>query len=178
VRVIAGQWRGRKLPLADVEIRPTSDRIRETLFNWLDPHVRDARVLDLFAGSGALGFEALSRGAAEGFLVEKSVHTAKHLRKVAEEIGASGAKVLNKDARQYLQSPAEPFDVVFLDPPFADSDAANLCTLLERQGWLMPDALIYIEQSAEQGFPELPGNWSWRRQKQAGQVVYGLAERT
>jgi len=177
VRVIGGEWRGRRLPLASPDIRPTADRIRETLFNWLDPQIRGAAVLDLFAGSGALAFEALSRGAARAFLVEQSVTNAKHLRQVATSLNATSAKVLNKDARTFLQGPAEPFDVVLLDPPFADSDAAILCTLLERRGWLAPDARIYIEQSAENGLPELPVNWELVREKQAGRVSYGLAVR-
>jgi hypothetical protein len=105
VRVIGGKWRGRRLPLADAAIRPTADRVRETLFNWLDPHLRGANVLDLFAGSGALGFESASRGAANVVLVEKSRGTAEHLRTLVAELDAAEVTVCNEEARRYLASP-------------------------------------------------------------------------
>lgn len=181
VRVIGGKWRGRRLPLADAAIRPTADRVRETLFNWLDPHLRGANVLDLFAGSGALGFESASRGAASVVLVEKSRGTVQHLRALAAELDAAEVTVRNEDARRYLASPdrlpAQQYDVVFLDPPFVEHELAELCSHLERGAWLSPVAHVYLEMAFTTEFPALPENWVLLKNKTAGQICYALARR-
>jgi 16S rRNA (guanine966-N2)-methyltransferase len=178
VRIIAGKWRGRRLSLANADIRPTPDRLRETLFNWLSPCVRDARVLDLFAGSGALGLEAASRGAASVVLVERDKSTAMHLQQLIAQLAAVSVSALAVDARKFIaQSAPEAYDIVFLDPPFADSDLADLCLRLETGGWLTADARIYLEMAADHPFPDLPANWQVLKQQQAGQVCYALAQR-
>lgn len=181
VRVIGGKWRGRRLPLADAVIRPTADRVRETLFNWLDPHLRGANVLDLFAGSGALGFESASRGAASVVLVEKSRGTAQHLRTLVAELDAAEVAVRNEDARRYLASPDrlpdQQYDVVFLDPPFAEHALAELCSYLEQGAWLSPVAYVYLEMASTTEFPDLPENWVLLKNQTAGQVCYALARR-
>jgi 16S rRNA (guanine966-N2)-methyltransferase len=145
LRIVAGKWRSRLLPIADEPgLRPTSERIRETLFNWLAPTIEGARCLDLYAGSGALGLEALSRGANEVVFVEKS---------------AVAAAVL---------------DVVFLDPPFAADLLGDLCRLLDERGWLAAGARVYLEQDTERPLPRLPDGWAVFREQTAGQVRYAL----
>lgn len=119
IRIIGGQWRGRKLPVRDSEgLRPTTDRVRETLFNWLMPVIRDANCLDCFAGSGALGIEALSRYAASATLIELDKHNARQLSENLAQLKIHNAQVINANTLTYLANSGTPFDVVFLDPPF------------------------------------------------------------
>jgi 16S rRNA (guanine966-N2)-methyltransferase len=178
LRIVAGQWRGRRVPFRPVPgLRPTPDRVRETLFNWLQRAVVGARCLDLYAGTGALGFEALSRGAACATFIEQDPVTVRSLTEVARLLGADGARILRADAKSYLATTPEPFDLVFLDPPFALGALSGLCTLLESGGWLSPTAYIYLEQSAGDALPELPANWSLVRETRAGEVRALLARR-
>jgi 16S rRNA (guanine966-N2)-methyltransferase len=179
LRIIGGQWRGRKLKFPEIDaIRPTPDRVRETLFNWLQHNIVGARCLDLFAGSGALGIEALSRGAVETVFVDREPAVAKYLRETMALLKAEGADVIVADANKWLSSnSSKPFDIVFLDPPFADSELRRTCGLLESQNWLASDAYIYIECSSTNGAPSLPANWSLIKSKTAGQVGYYLARR-
>ena len=178
MRIIGGAWRGRKFRFPPVDsIRPPPDRVRETLFNWLMGRVDGARALDLFAGSGALGLEALSRGAAEAIFVERDARVARHLEGVLAELDARHARVVNADALRFLRGPARPFDLVFLDPPF-DSELAGLAAgALEAGGWLAPAALIYLELPVAVPVPPLPGTWRIVRSGRAGEVGYHLAER-
>jgi 16S rRNA (guanine966-N2)-methyltransferase len=178
VRIIAGRWRGRLLrfPTA-LELRPTPDRVRETLFNWLQRPIVDARCLDLFAGSGALGFEALSRGAAEVALVERDVAVARALRASGEALGATHAVISVADAVAYLQGPARQFDVVFLDPPFAAGLLPELCKLLEQRGWLAPRAYVYLENAVSDAAVPLPQAWEAVRETRAGEVRGVLVQR-
>ena len=177
LRIVAGNWRSRLLQIADVPgLRPTSERIRETLFNWLATLIQDARCLDLCAGTGALGLEALSRGAGELVFVEQSAAAFKTLRNNISLLGATNTEVLNVDARHYLSGPsAKPFDIVFLDPPFAADLYDELCRLLSEQRWLADDARIYIEMDKD--LPELclPNDWRVLKNKTAGKVRYMLA---
>ena len=177
VRIIAGSWRGRKLAFTPVPgLRPTPDRVRETLFNWLDPVIRGRACLDLFAGSGALGIEAASRGAAEVVLVEKQPRVVEGLREQLALLGASQVKVVEEDVAHYLSGPPRTFDIVFLDPPFRQGRLAECMHSLETRGWLAAEAWVYLE--AEHGLvPDLPENWTLHRSKQAGQVDYHLARR-
>ena len=177
IRVIGGQWRGRKLPVLSSEgLRPTADRIKETLFNWLMFDIRQSCCLDLFAGSGSLGFEALSRGAAEVVLVEKDAGVAKQLAQNLTTLSATFGQVVHTDALAFLQTPARAFDVVFLDPPFHQQLLPQACQLLEANGWLSEHAKIYIER--EQNCKLLlPLNWQLLKDKQAGQVSYQLYQR-
>jgi 16S rRNA (guanine966-N2)-methyltransferase len=173
VRIIAGTLRGSKLPVADRPgLRPTSDRIRETVFNWLQNHIAGRRVLDLFAGTGALGFEAASRGAAEVLLLERDPQLAAILRGNAERLKTAAVRVECADALAWLAGPPEPrFDLVFLDPPFsADLWAATTKAVAP---WLAEDAWIYIESGHDAVF-ELPPDWQLWREGRTREVRYAL----
>jgi 16S rRNA (guanine966-N2)-methyltransferase len=177
LRIVAGNWRSRLLDIADVEgLRPTSERVRETLFNWLSPVIQGAKCLDLYAGTGALGLEALSRGAASVVFVERSSVAARQLRRNIELLDARGATVLQQDALAYLRGDiTQRFDVVFLDPPFAADLLDETCRLLQERGCLAGDAFVYLEQAAKARSPELPAGWQLVKDKKAGQVRYMLA---
>jgi len=176
LRIIGGRHRGRKLPVpAHPGLRPTSDRVRETLFNWLQPVIAGARCLDLFAGSGAIGFEALSRGAREVVMVESAAAVVRVLRSNVKRLGAEEVRVEQSDALRWLSGQSRPFDVVFLDPPYASGLLEPAFSLLDRNGWLTPGAYVYLEASARAGLPSLPSGWHLLREKVAGQVRYALA---
>ena len=200
LRIIGGVWRGRRLRFPpSQEIRPTPDRVRETLFNWLAPRVPGGRCLDLFAGSGALGLEALSRGAAHVTFVERDLAAAGEISARLTEWGARGTKVEHADARVFLeQTPAEPFGIVFLDPPFASTLLEETAARLEQGGWLADGALIYVECPADATprthaapvrspadaakvpaaeAPRVPSGWTCLRAKRAGEVGYHLYSR-
>ena len=180
VRIVGGTHRGRKIAFPDAAgLRPTGDRIRETLFNWLAPVLPGSRCLDLFAGSGVLGIEAASRGAAEVVLVESAPRVASALRQTIDELRlGERVRLVEADALQWLASAAPvPFDVVFLDPPFAAGLMADAATALERRGWLAGGALVYVERSDSQNPWPVPSNWTVLRDKRAGQVSYALARR-
>ena len=177
LRIVAGNWRSRLLDIAEVEgLRPTSERIRETLFNWLAPTLHGSRCLDLYAGTGALGLEALSRGAAEAVFVERSPVAARQLQKNIDLLDARGASVVTQGALDYLQREASgPFDLVFLDPPFADDLLEETCRLLAARGLLAAGARVYLEQDLAKPEPRLPDNWTIKKNKTAGNVRYLLA---
>jgi 16S rRNA (guanine966-N2)-methyltransferase len=176
IRIIGGTHRGRRLPVPDLPgLRPTGDRIRETLFNWLQAHIPGAACLDLFAGSGALGLEAASRGAGRVVMLEQAAAAAQQLRKNAELLGERQVRIEQADALQWLQGQGEPFDIVFLDPPFADDLLETCCERLHQNGWLRLGALVYIETPVDKGIPQLPESWSLVQQKKTGQVAYYLA---
>jgi 16S rRNA (guanine966-N2)-methyltransferase len=176
VRIIAGQWRRRLLRVPDVEgLRPTPDRVRETLFNWLSGDIGGARCLDLYAGSGALGFEAASRGAAAVTLVERDQRAVACMREEVEILGARQIQVVHADARAWLEGEATPFDIVFLDPPFGGDDLVPVCHALERGGWLAAGAVVYLESRDAPEPPALPAAWRILRRQKAGQVRYHLA---
>ncbi|HXW10531.1 MAG TPA: 16S rRNA (guanine(966)-N(2))-methyltransferase RsmD, partial [Steroidobacteraceae bacterium] len=164
IRIIGGRWRGRKLHFPNVPgLRPTPDRVRETLFNWLQFRIAGTRCLDLFAGSGALGLEALSRGAAEVLFVERDPQAADAIREALSLLGGPGL-VDRRDAFAFLSEAApRPFDVVFLDPPYDRHWLPRLCAALESGGWLEPDARIYLEDAAERGETTLPVGWTLLR---------------
>jgi len=183
LRIIAGRWRGRKIQFPEIAgLRPTPNRVRETLFNWLQPWLPGARCLDLFAGSGALSFEALSRGAGEVVLVERNPDAAAALRYNLATLKAADAELIETDALSLLEhAPVRAFDIVFLDPPFnpdpgADDVLARCCALLDGRGWLKPEGLVYLEVPAGRA-PPLPRGWTLMRSKQAGQVGYHLMRR-
>jgi 16S rRNA (guanine966-N2)-methyltransferase len=180
LRIIGGAWRGRRLRFPDAPaIRPTPDRVRETLFNWLAPTLNGARCLDLFAGSGALGLEALSRGAAHVTFVERDRSAARAIETCLAEWDRERRcdwRVVSTDATDFLGAPGRPFDLVFLDPPFASGMLAAVAAQLERGGWLADTARIYLEcPAAEQ--PVVPANWTHAREKRSGQVGYHLYSR-
>ena len=177
LRIVAGKWRSRLLPVADVDgLRPTPARVRETVFNWLAPVLPGAHCLDLFAGSGAMGFEALSRGAATVDLVESDPRAVAVLEEARNTLGATDACIHRADAYRYLASPAQrPLDVVFLDPPYADDSISELCRLLAEGAWLRSGGLIYFEQDRGQTPAVLPDGWRLEKEKGAGQVRFCLA---
>jgi 16S rRNA (guanine966-N2)-methyltransferase len=181
LRIIGGKWRGRKLDFADIpEIRPTPDRIRETVFNWLAPDIRGAACLDLFAGSGALGFEALSRGAAKVVMVDRSRSVIFKLKEIAEMFEAEPTIdfycAAMPDNLEKLAG--NKFDIIFLDPPFRQGLIAATCAKLEQINCLADNAWIYIEAESELVVAEIiPANWQMLRNKKAGQVGYYLIKR-
>ena len=176
LRIVAGNWRSRLLEIENAPgLRPTPERIRETLFNWLVPQLAGARCLDLFAGSGALGLEALSRGAASCVFVENSARVVTALRKNIAALDAGGADVHEIDAIKYLKGFDEvEFDIVFLDPPFATDMHADLCRLLVERSLLAERARIYIEEGRSTPATILPEGWQILRTKNAGNVRYSL----
>jgi 16S rRNA (guanine966-N2)-methyltransferase len=178
LRIIGGSWRGRRLRFpAAALIRPTPDRVRETLFNWLGARVVGARCLDLFAGSGALGLEALSRGAAHVTFVERDAEAVRELRARLLEWGAREAQVERGDARAFLAHHPRRFDIAFLDPPFDAGLLEEAAVLLEGNGWLADAALVYVECGARAGVPPLPARWLPLKAKRAGEVGYHLYAR-
>lgn len=175
IRLIGGQWRGRKLPVTDSPgLRPTTDRVRETLFNWLAPYLVDAHCLDCFAGSGALGLESLSRYAASATLLEMERSVAQQLQKNLAALKAANGKVVNTNTLNYLNQTGTPHNIVFVDPPFRKGLLDDTLNLLEHNGWLADDALIYVESEVENGTPLVPASWQLHREKVAGQVAYRL----
>ena len=178
LRIIAGQWRSRKVRFPDLpQLRPTPDRVRVTLFNWLMPVIEGAHCLDLFAGSGALGLEALSRGAAEVVFVDRDKQVMSYLRETFSILKAEHASAVQADALSYLAGKPQGFDIVFLDPPYQTDLLLPCCHALEAHAWLNPRAHIYIEMATQTPLIELPANWNVLREKTAGQVSYRLIQR-
>lgn len=181
IRIIGGRWRGRKLPVLTADgLRPTTDRIKETLFNWLQFHLHGARVVDLFAGSGGLGFEALSRGAKAAILVETQAQAVALLRdnittlKVTDEVSidSRGALAWIDDALP------RSIDVLFLDPPFGKNWLNQVLPHIEEKQLLAPGALIYMESGYSDAEPDIPTSWQLQREKVAGQVRFQLFQYT
>jgi 16S rRNA (guanine966-N2)-methyltransferase len=178
LRIIGGEWRGRRIRFPGKGgIRPTPDRVRETLFNWLAAAVPGARCLDLFAGSGALGLEALSRGAREATFVELNRENAARLRETVALLAPGRASVVQADARAWLAGPAAAYDIAFLDPPFEAGLLEAALEALAGRGWLAPEAFVYLEMPAKSGEPALPAGWILHRTGRAGAVGYHLARR-
>lgn len=176
LRIIGGDWRSRKLRFPDAGgVRPTPARTRETLFNWLSVYVAASDCLDLFSGSGALGLEALSRGAAQATLVDNSTALTTALRGNLRLLGAESSTVVCTSADAYLSQPArQPFDIVFMDPPFRQGWLTTLFPLLDARGWVKPGGWVYVEHESEIPAPTAPANWQLHRHKTAGQVTYCL----
>jgi len=178
VRIIGGEFRGRKLEVPPKSVRPTPDRVRETVFNWLTLHLPNAYCLDAFAGSGAFGFEALSRGAAHVVMVDQSKQVIDLLKKEALTLGLSVKIEFHcVTVPKGLSSPAKPFDIVFLDPPYQSDCLLTTCFYLEEKAWLANPAYIYIETAKPIEANTLPDNWSLIKNKKTGQVAYHLVQR-
>lgn len=178
MRIIAGKWKRRRLRVIDAKgLRPTPDRVRETLFSWLGPRLKDSRCLDLFAGTGALGFEAASRGAARVVMVERDPAAAAALRESCSALQATEVEVIKADALEWLESGREAFDIVFLDPPFGRFEPAELCVRIAQSDRLSPSGLVYLETGADSPEPALPEGWRLLKSQRAGQVRYHLASR-
>lgn len=182
LRIIAGQWRGRKLNFLDREgLRPTPDRVRETLFNWLQADIAGSRCLDLFAGSGALGLESASRGAKNVIMLDRDAATAATLKENIECLRAEQVQVACMDAIEFLEGDnsysGQLFDIVFVDPPYQADLLVRCCALLEQKHWLSNHAKIYVECDANADLKGLPENWHCQKSKKAGQVGYQLYTR-
>lgn len=180
LRIIAGRWRGRRWQFPAGEIRPTGDRVRETLFNWLQGKVAGRRCLDLYAGSGALGLEALSRGAAHCVFVDQDAQVISALDEVlrAWDAAAEQFDLVRDSAAHYLERPPQPFGLVFLDPPFAGGELARSMARIESGGWLSGGALIYIEHPRDAPPAGVPEAWQSLRAGTAGAVGYDLYQRS
>ncbi|MBN7768415.1 16S rRNA (guanine(966)-N(2))-methyltransferase RsmD [Marinobacter daepoensis] len=176
LRIIGGDWRSRKLMFPDAGgVRPSPARTRETLFNWLNFQIAGSHCLDLFSGSGALGLEALSRGAAQATLVDHTPALAKALRDNLNLLRASNGEVVCQDVEKFLaSSEGTSFDIVFMDPPFRQGWLERLIPLLDQQHWVKPGGWIYLEHESERSLPAVPAHWHLHRQKSAGQVSYCL----
>jgi 16S rRNA (guanine966-N2)-methyltransferase len=176
VRIIGGSWRGRRIEFqAGPGLRPTPDRVRETLFNWLQPRLAGSRCLDLFCGSGALAIEALSRGAASATLVDVSPTVLREVRHNLDRLGASAAELVAADAVAWIGAMRDrSYDIVFIDPPFGGGTAQRCLQLLASSTLLAPGARVYLECGVAETAPGLPPGWLLHREKFAGQVAYRL----
>lgn len=176
VRIIGGTLRSRKITfLEDPLCRPTPDRIRETLFNWLAPFIQEAVCLDLFSGSGALAFEAISRGAKKVVAVEQNATIAQLIKQQATTLGIQNLEVIANDARDFLKHPSEPFDILFIDPPYHSALLAECLALLQANPLVKSKALIYFESNQAIPSEQIPKEWEIVRSKKAGQVYFYLA---
>lgn len=184
IRIISGQWRGRKLPVLDLPgLRPTTDRTKETLFNWLAPYVAGSRVLDGFAGSAGLGLEALSRNAAHCTFIELHPGACQQLKDnlTLLKVSKQQAEVHQLDALQYLQQcqlpqGQAPFDLIFLDPPFNQGLAEKALTLIQQRQLLQPDGLLYLETELGASHIAQTPRWQVLKQKQTKQLCYQLLQ--
>jgi len=178
VRIIGGKYRGRKLAFPDVSgLRPSTDRVRETVFNWLQSAVPAANCLDLFCGSGVLGLESLSRGAKRVQFVDREKSVCKQIEENFQILEVDNANIFCGTADQFLSTSKIRFDIVFLDPPFQQSLLQEVCDQLEASGVLAAKALIYLEAEFPLDMVVLPDSWTMTRSKKAGAVYYGLVER-
>lgn len=178
LRIIGGVWRSRKISFPDAKgLRPTPARVRETLFNWLNQRLDGLNCLDLFAGSGALGFEAASRSAKHVLLVEQDDLVCRSLDKNRTALAADCIQIIHSDAKRFLSGAASPFDLVFLDPPFHQAMIEPICQMLENNHWLSNQARIYIEAEHAWKPEDLPDNWQIIRTQKAGEVGYHLFQR-
>lgn len=176
VRIIGGIWRRRWITFPAIHgLRPSADRVRETLFNWLQTVIDGATCLDLFAGSGALGFEAASRGAASVTMVEIHEQVTDSLLETKQLLDAKMVEIVMADARSFLRTTANRFDIIFLDPPFGEDLLVECCETIDTQRLLNPRGRIYLEALATHGQPRLPQNWMITHSSRAGQVGYYLA---
>ncbi|MFT2111819.1 16S rRNA (guanine(966)-N(2))-methyltransferase RsmD [Marinomonas sp. 2405UD68-3] len=177
LRIIGGEWRSRTLPIPKVEgLRPTPNRVRETLFNWISVWIPGAHCGDLFCGSGALGLEALSRGAASCLFVDNSRVVTQQMQDNLATLKSTAGTVITKNAAELVKiPPSRPLDILFLDPPFRKDWLTKLIPFLDDQ-WLAPRALVYIEMEKEANLPTLPSHWTLKKEKIAGQLCYRLFE--
>ena len=179
VRIIGGEYRGRRLAFPDITgLRPSTDRVRETVFNWLQQTIPGANCLDLFCGSGALGFESLSRGAKSVWFVDREKSVGEQIKKNIVVLGAENADIFCGTAAQFLTTVRGPVDIVFLDPPFQQDLLQDTCAQLEVSGILAARAWIYLEAEFPLENVILPDTWALTRSKKAGAVYYGLVERS
>jgi 16S rRNA (guanine966-N2)-methyltransferase len=176
IRIIGGKWRSRKVSFITKDaLRPTPDRVRETLFNWLAPYIHGAVCLDLYAGSGVLGLEALSRGAQSVVALENDRDNYQKILQAKEILQADTLEVLHKNVLDWLQTPKFTADIIFVDPPYKQEILIQTLQLLEANNWVSPDGMIYFEQDKPLELSELPANWTLWRNSKASKVYYFLA---
>ena len=179
LKIIAGEWRSRQLTFEDSPgLRPTPVRVRETLFNWLQHDVIASKCLDLYAGSGSLGFEATSRGAKSVVMIESNSQACRVIKDNIVKLSAQQIKVIQMDVFKFLAGDSTQFNLVFLDPPFEQGLALQSCQWLEDKNWLAPSAKIYVEVENKLLLNNIPGNWKCLKNKKAGEVGYYLFEHT
>lgn len=179
LRLIAGRWRGRKLPFTAVDgLRPTTDRVRETLFNWLQFDIAQSRCLDLFAGSGALGFEAASRGAEHVTMVEKNQQAVVNLNENCQLLSADNCQVVASTAEQFVDSNNAQYDIIFIDPPYKAQLWTTIAEQLDAKQSIAPMGYIYLECPAAEELPVLPTKWKLKKDKKAGAIRYCLFQNT
>ena len=173
LRIIGGRWKRHTLIFTGgPDLRPTPDAVRETLFNWLAPVVHQARCLDLFAGSGALGFEAASRGAARVVMVDNNRHCCSQLKENRSKLGADQVRIYCDDALRWLKNCSDAFDIIFLDPPYQSQLTATSADLIDA-GQIAPGGLVYVETGTDKPF-KVPGPWQEIQRQKAGEVCYQL----
>ena len=178
LKIIAGEWRSRQLTFADTPgLRPTPTRVRETLFNWLQYEVKASKCLDLYAGSGSLGFEAASRGAKSVVMVESNPQTCRLIKENIIKLSADQIKIKQTNVFKFLAEDATQFNLVFLDPPFKKDLVQQSCHWLEDKNWLTPAAKIYVEAENKLLLNNMPSNWHCLKNKKAGEVEYYLFAR-
>ena len=178
IRIIGGEWRSRQLLFEDTPgLRPTPARVRETLFNWLQQDVIGSRCLDLYAGTGALGFEAASRGAKSVFIVENNAQACRLIKENTVKLTANQINIIQSDVFRFLAGEASRFDLVFLDPPFGKNMAQQTCQWLEDKEWLVSHAKVYVEVECNLVLEGMPSSWKLLKNKRAGDVAYYLFER-
>ncbi|WMS85981.1 16S rRNA (guanine(966)-N(2))-methyltransferase RsmD [Pleionea litopenaei] len=175
VRIIGGRWKGRRLKFMEVAgLRPTLDRVRETLFNWLMYEIEGARCLDLFAGSAAIGIEALSRGAKEVMFVEKNKKAADFIHQNLADLSFTNYRVFNTSAEVVLKKNEQPYDIIFVDPPFYQDYLDNILKGLNHPNFVQPDSLIYVERERHSDPINPPDNWEQIKSKQVGGLEFYL----
>ena len=176
IRIIGGRYRGRKISVVHEEIRPTSDRVRETLFNWLNPKLVNKSCLDLFAGTGILGIEALSRGARKVVFVDHQQDIVSEIKNQVNTLQLKNASVIFSDSLSYLKNPnnLDPFDIIFLDPPFGVYSLEKLLEHIEKTKSLNPQGMVYYESSQPLENRMISNSWDNYRESNAGNVYYGL----
>lgn len=178
IRIIGGKWRSRKVSFITKEsLRPSPDRVRETVFNWLAPYIVDSVCLDLYAGSGVLGLEALSRGAKSVTAVDQDRENIAEIEANADHLQAQDFTACNAECLQWLAQPRFTADIVFVDPPYQQNLLGKTFALLDSKGWLKPSSLIYFELDKPLAADLLPATWSIWRQSKAGKVIYFLAKK-
>lgn len=178
VRIIGGVWRGRRLTIADSRaVRPTPNRVRETLFNWLQHEIEGADCLDLFCGSGVLGVEAVSRGARQAILVDSDKIVVSTIEAQIQKLKTDAIQPICQDAFHFLQREQRSFDIIFLDPPFHEVSPDTFLLSILTSGLARPAGVVYLEYAAHQGRIEVPPGWYWRRHQTISEVSFGLIER-
>ncbi len=178
IRIIGGKWRSRKVSFKTKEqLRPTPDRVRETLFNWLAPYIVGANCLDLYAGSGVLGLEALSRGAATATAVENDRDHVLSIQQNAEVLQAHDLKIVQQNVQEFLQQESQTVDIVFVDPPYKKNLLFATLNSLQQNGWLHTGSFVYFEDDKPIALVQLPAGWQLWRESKAGHVYFYLGNK-